>query len=228
MTAQGESLTHLLEEWSKGNSEALNLLALAVYPELRRLAASELLNERRQHPRSKPHTLAPTELVNAAFLKLLEQERINWEGRRHFFAVAAMMMRRVLTDHARARVAGNLGQGFTLFSLDDNDARMEIATERAAELIALDDALVSLGKRDPRKVQIVEMRFYGGWTYDEIGQYLGVHPESVRNQWRFAKLWLLREITGAEPQTFHHNSTTHDGAYPDATTHLQPDAMAED
>jgi RNA polymerase sigma-70 factor, ECF subfamily len=195
MQDSSAEVTRLLLAWRAGEQDAFDALVTLVYDELRELAQRVLKREQQEHYRGKPHTLVPTELLNEAYLRLVKQQPVDWQNRGHFFAVAALVMRRVLTDHARARYRGKRGRGFTLLSLDHEAAQIEIATDRAEELIALDDALTALAKNDPRKVQIVELRFFGGLTVEEVAEYLQTTPDAIRSQWRFAKVWLFREIT---------------------------------
>jgi RNA polymerase sigma factor (TIGR02999 family) len=178
-------VTALLREWSGGDSAASERLMPLVYDELRRLARGYLRRERADH------TLQPTALVNEAYLRLVDQTRVNWQSRAHFYGIAARMMRRVLVDHARSHAAEKRGGARHRLSLDDVSLPVE---ERAAELVALDDALVSLAELDPRKARVVELRFFGGLEVKEAAEVLGVSDKTVMREWERAKLWLCREL----------------------------------
>lgn len=162
-----------------------------VYDELRRLARSYLRRERSNH------TLQPTALVNEAYLKLVDQKRVSWQDRHHFFGIAAQMMRRVLVDHARANAAEKRGGQRGKVSLDEVNVS---AGERGAELIELDDALQRLTEVFPRKGQVVELRFFGGFSVEESAEILGVSDKTVMREWESAKLWLYREMDEGGPR----------------------------
>jgi len=168
----------------KGDRDAVDLLLPVIYDELRKLAANYL---RRERP---DHTLQPTAWCMRAYLRLVDQTRVNWQNRAHFFGVAAQIMRRLLVDHARKHNAEKRGQDFQKLSLDENIDR---AVERSAELIALDDALKALAILDEQKARMVELRYFGGLSIEETADVLGVAPTTVKRQWRFAKAWLLGE-----------------------------------
>ena len=185
MTPHHPDVTTLLQQWSDGDQEALDKLMPLVYDELRSIASAYLQRER------QAHTLQTTALVNEAFLRLIDQRRVHWRNRTHFYGIAAQLMRRVLIDHARAHQTNKRGKGQVTLLLDE---AFNVSTERDAELIALDDALKSLAEIDPRKAQIVEMRFFGGMTAEEIAEALGISTETVKRQWRLAKAWLYREL----------------------------------
>ena len=184
-TRSPEGITQLLERWSQGDEEALDQLMPLVYDELHRLAGAYLRRERREH------TLQPTALVNEAYLKLVRQRNIQWQNRAQFFGVAAQLMRRILVDHARRRNIKR-GRGMRHVSLDEATI---IGGERETDLAALDDALTLLAERDPRKAQVVEMRFFGGLSVEESAEVLGVSPVTVMRDWRTAKAWLYRELS---------------------------------
>ncbi len=150
------------------------------------MAHKYLARERRDH------TLQPTAVVHEAFLRLIEQRRVAWESRSHFFAVAAQAMRRILIDYARARAADKRGGGRTLIPLD---AALGAEAPRAVDLIALDDALGRLEKLDRTKASVVEMRFFSGLTIDETAEALGTSPSTVKRDWSMARAWLYRELT---------------------------------
>jgi RNA polymerase sigma factor (TIGR02999 family) len=188
MTASPKDVTQLLADWSHGDREALDKLMPLVYDELRRVASHYL---RRERP---GHTLQTTALVHEAYLRLVDQKDVRWENRAHFFSIAAEAMRRILVEHARSHHAAKRGGGGPKLSLDE---AVDWPEERAVDLVALDDALTSLTAIDPQKSRIVELRFFGGLTMEEVAQLLGVSLATVERGWRIAKLWLRREITGA-------------------------------
>jgi RNA polymerase sigma-70 factor, ECF subfamily len=183
--AETESITRLLIELTEGNHAAVDALLPLIYDELRSLAANYL---RRERP---DHTLQPTALVHEAYLRLVDQMHVNWQNRAHFFGIAAQMMRRILIDHARSRDAGKRGQAFQKISLDEN---IDKAAERSAELIALDDALNELAEIDEQKSRIVELRYFGGLTFEETAEVLGVSAVTVKRHWRMAKAWLYGQM----------------------------------
>lgn len=158
-----------------------------VHAELRRAAARYMANER------TPHTLQATALVNEVYLRLVEIHRVGWHDRTHFFAMAATLMRRVLVDHARTRGFKKRGGGNRPVPLDE---ALTVAPARARELLALDDALIALDAVDPRKARVVELRFFAGLGVEETAAVLEVSPQTVMRDWRLAKAWLLREMSG--------------------------------
>jgi RNA polymerase sigma-70 factor, ECF subfamily len=176
-----EHVTKLLLELSNGNHGVTDELLPLVYDELKRLAAGYLRRERVNH------TLQPTALVHEAYLRLIDQTRANWQNRAHFFGVAAQLMRRILVDHARQHNADKRGGEFQKLSLDEN---MDKAVEVSAELIALDDALKELAEVDPEKARLVELRYFGGLTFEETAEVLGVSLITVKRHWRLTKAWL--------------------------------------
>lgn len=183
----GSDVTALLAAWSGGEEAAGPPLMDAVYGELRRLARGYLRRERRDH------SLPPTALVHEAYVKLVDQRRVRWHSRVHFFAVAAHVMRRLLVDHARARGASKRGSGLTL-SLQDLDAAADAPDP---DLLALDAALDKLSALDSRQGRLVELRFFGGLTVDEAAEVLGVAPITVKRDWALARTWLYRELRGS-------------------------------
>ncbi|MGD9902491.1 MAG: sigma-70 family RNA polymerase sigma factor [Vicinamibacterales bacterium] len=184
-------VTDLLLAWRGGDERALDRLVPLVHAELLRLARRQMNRERARH------TLQTTALVNEAYLRLVDLSRVQWQDRSHFFAMAARVMRRVLVDHARARRQQKRGGGVRPAPLDLSP---EVAVERGDDLVALDDALQTLAVVDPRKAQVVELRFFGGLSVEETAQALAVSVETVGRDWRLAKLWLLRELgRGAPP-----------------------------
>jgi RNA polymerase sigma factor (TIGR02999 family) len=186
MTVSGPEITGLLRAWAEGDREALDRLMPVVYAELRRAARNYMRRERRSH------TLQATALVNEVYLRLVDITGVRWQDRAHFFAIAASMMRRILLDAARARTAGKRGGSELRITLDEDVA----AADQAHDLIAIDDALRALSKMDPRKSQVVELRFFGGLSIEEIAEVLRISPQSVKRDWRLARAWLLKEIVG--------------------------------
>ena len=180
-----DGVTKLLIELSNGDRDAVDLLLPVIYDELRKLAANYL---RRERP---DHTLQPTALVHEAYLRLVDQTRVNWQNRAHFFGVAAQIMRRLLVDHARKHNAEKRAQDFQKLSLDENIDR---AVERSAELIALDDALKALSALDEQKARMVELRYFGGLSIEETADVLGVTPTTIKRHWRLARAWLYGEM----------------------------------
>src|SRR5579872_1884889 len=176
----------LLRAWSDGDETALQRLTPIVYEELRRLAHRQMKREWAQQ------TLHTTALVNEAYLRLVDYNRIRWQDRAHFFAVSAQLMRRILVDYARRH---NLKRGAGVQRVSLEDAAL-VDGERSADLVALDDAMNELARFDPRKVQVVEMRFFGGLSVDETAEVLKISPVTVRRDWNTAKIWLYRELTG--------------------------------
>jgi RNA polymerase sigma factor (TIGR02999 family) len=184
MPAIPGEVTQLLINWSKGDETALNQLIPLIEAELRRLA-------RRYMRRERPdHTLQTSALINEAYLRLVSQQDIEWQDRGHFLAVAAQAMRHILIDHARSYQSQKRGGGHK-FTLDDI---AEFSEQRAAELIALDEALINLAAIDPRKSQIVELRYFGGLSIEETAETLGISPATVIREWRSARVWLRRAI----------------------------------
>jgi RNA polymerase sigma-70 factor (ECF subfamily) len=177
-------VTQILQEWN-GDGDAPARLMPLVYEELRRLAQTYLRRERADH------TLQPTALVHEAYLRLVDQSRVQWKNRAHFYGIAAQMMRRILVDHARTHASekrGGMGQRLSL------DEASILPSERAADLLALDEALKQLAINDARKSRVVELRFFGGLSVKETAEVLGVHPGTVERDWVVAKAWLYREI----------------------------------
>jgi RNA polymerase sigma factor (TIGR02999 family) len=178
-----QDVTHLLVQWSKGDSAALDALVPLVYEELRRLAQLYLSREK------SGHTLSSTALVHEAYLRMVKQKDVNWQSRAHFFAVAARMMRRILVDHARKHNYAKRGGGAMTLSLDETVAP---APERELDLVALD----ALAKLDERQSRMVELRFFGGLSIEETSEVLGISAPTVKREWASARAWLYREISG--------------------------------
>jgi RNA polymerase sigma-70 factor, ECF subfamily len=177
----------LLRAWSGGDQDALQALTPIVYEELHRLARRYMRRER------SAHSLQATALVNEAYMRLADYTRMQWQDRAHFFAVSAQVMRRILVDHARRH---NLKRGRGVVRVPLEDAVAMAPGENAdTDLVALDEALIGLTRIDPRKAQIVEMRFFGGLTVEEIGEVLKVSTGTIKRDWRAAKAWLYRELT---------------------------------
>jgi RNA polymerase sigma factor (TIGR02999 family) len=181
-----KDLSRLLRAWSNGNQAALNGLTPIVHNELRRLAHHYMERER------SGHTLQTTALVNEAYMRLVDYKRMQWQDRAHFFAVSAQVMRRILVDHARSHNIKR-GRGVQHVALDEVAV---ISGDRTDDLVALDDALDTLAQLDPRKVQIIEMRFFGGLSVEETAEVLKVSPATIRRDWSIAKFWLYRELGG--------------------------------
>ena len=180
-------VTRLLGEWAKGDQKALDELTPLVYRELRQLAASYLRKER------KSHTLQPTALVHEAYLRLVDQRNPSFEGRSHFFGVAARLMRQILIDYARSRGAQKRGANLRVdVELAGDPAAM--SPKQGADIVALDDALKNLSERDEQQAQIVEMRYFGGLTIEETAEVLKISPATVKRDWSMAKAWLSREM----------------------------------
>ncbi len=176
----------MLVDWGQGDAEAPGRLMPLVYDELRRLARGYLQRER------SDHTLQPTSLVHEAYLRLVDQTVTSYQNRNHFFGIAAQVMRRILVDHARRRRAGKRGGGEVALQFDD--VEMSPRQTRDVDLIALDDALQDLARLDARQSQVVELRFFGGLTNEEIAQSLEISPRTVKREWRMARAWLRREV----------------------------------
>jgi RNA polymerase sigma-70 factor (ECF subfamily) len=176
----------LLRAWGDGDRDALDRLTPVVYDELRRLARRYMRGER------PGHSLQTTALVNEAYMRLVDYKSMQWQNRAHFFAVSSQLMRRILVDHARRH---NLkrGGGVQHVSLEETAI---VDDDRPADLVALDDAMNALARIDPRKVQVVEMRFFGGLSVEETAEVLKVSPVTVMRDWSTAKAWLYRELTG--------------------------------
>ncbi|MGH9318368.1 MAG: sigma-70 family RNA polymerase sigma factor [Vicinamibacteria bacterium] len=184
--AEPPPITEILARWGEGHRDALDDLVPAVYSELRRLAKAKLAKER------SGHTLQPTALVNEAFLRLGSYQRISFQDRAHFFAVAARIMRRILVDHARKRRAAKRGGPARQVTL--SESRLP-GKPMNVDLIALDEALARLEKKDRRQCEIVEMRYFGGLDDEEIAEVLGTSVPTVKRDWRVAKLWLRRALS---------------------------------
>jgi len=181
-------ITRLLQGWRGGDRKALDDLLPVVYKELQRLARFQLRQER------PDHTLQSTALVNEVYLRLVGMDAPQWEGRSHFFAIAAQLMRQILVDYARRRRAVKRGAGAGTLSLEDSSLLLSQGQGKDVDVVALDDALKSLAQIDPRKAQVVEMRFFGGLTFEESAEVLKVSVITVQRDWSTARAWLHREM----------------------------------
>jgi RNA polymerase sigma-70 factor (ECF subfamily) len=186
-----DDISKLLRAWSDGDRKALDILTPIVYDELRRLARRYMKRER------EGHSLQTTALVNEAYMRLVDYKRMQWNDRAHFFAVSAQLMRRILVEHARRH---NLKRGGAVQHIPLDDAA-DAGVRADSDLIALDDAMNSLARLDPRKVQVVEMRFFAGLSVEETAEVLQVSTVTVKRDWRAARIWLHRELTGAADGT---------------------------
>lgn len=181
-----DEVTQLLINWSQGDKAALEKLVPLVNSELRRLARNYLARER------SGHTLQTSALINEAYIRLIDQQSVQWQNRAHFLAVAAQVMRHILVDHARAHLYAKRGGGAQKVPLDEVDVT---TGQRAAELVALDDALNTLATLDSRKSHIIELRFFGGLTIEETAVAMDISPKTVTREWRSAKAWLHHEMS---------------------------------
>jgi RNA polymerase sigma-70 factor, ECF subfamily len=191
MTRDGGDVTQLLKAMASGDPAAGERLLPLVYAELHRLASSYMRRERQDH------TLQPTALVNEAYLRLAGDE-VDWQNRQHFIGVAARVMRRVLVDHARTHNAAMRGGGLKRVDLEEGVA---ISKERSEEILSLDEALKRLTELNPRQAQVVELRYFGGLSVEEIGGILGIAPRSVKRDWALARIWLYEQLrVNAKPE----------------------------
>jgi len=182
----GHEITQLLKAWTAGDEQALEKLAPVVYQELHRVARRYMAGQKPGHP------LQTTDLVNEAYLRLVNCSQMNWQHRAHFFAMSAQLMRRILIDIARSRGYQKRGGGVGSLSLDETPT---VSIEPDKNLVALDDALKELAAVDSRKSKVVELRFFGGLSIKETSEVLKVSVETVVRDWRLAKIWLLRELS---------------------------------
>jgi RNA polymerase sigma factor (TIGR02999 family) len=181
-------ITQLLAEWSGGNQAALDELYPLVYEELHRLARRYMSRER------KGHTLQTTALINEAYVRLVDQRNVHWANRSHFFAISAQIMRRILIDHARRHAYAKRGGGAQQVSLEEVAM---VAREAGSDLIKLDEALKMLAKMDPRRCHVVELRYFGGLSNEEIAGVLKVSENTVTRDWNLARAWLYQQLTGS-------------------------------
>ncbi|MDQ3801544.1 MAG: sigma-70 family RNA polymerase sigma factor [Acidobacteriota bacterium] len=180
-------ITQMLKKWSEGNQEVLDKLMPLVYDELRRQASRYLRRERANH------TLQTTALIHEAYLKLIDQNQVEWQNRTHFFAIAAQAMRRILVDYARERNREKRGGAAENLPLEE--AAFVVSEEKSVDLVALDEALTRLAEFDERQARVVELRYFSGLSIDETADILGVSNVTVRRDWNMAKAWLHRQIT---------------------------------
>ncbi|MBX7173268.1 MAG: sigma-70 family RNA polymerase sigma factor [Pyrinomonadaceae bacterium] len=181
-----ENLTKLLQASNEGNREALDQLLPIVYDELRRIARHQLSKERANH------TLQATALVNEAYMKLIGQHSVDWHNRAHFFSIAAETMRRILVNHAVERNAQKRGGGATIVSLEEE---IDFIHQRDLDVLALDDALKKLEEFDKTQAKIIELKFFGGMTNEEIADVMGVSDSTIKREWRMAKAWLQSRMS---------------------------------
>ena len=181
-------ITELLAEWRDGNQSALDELYPLVYNELHRLARRYMSRER------KGHTLQTTALINEAYVRLVDQKNVQWANRSHFFAISAQIMRRILIDHARRHAYAKRGGGAQQVSLEE---AATVAPDLGLELIRLDEALKTLAEMDPRRSQVVEMRYFGGLNNEEIAGVLRISENTVTRDWNMARAWLYQQLTGS-------------------------------
>ena len=186
MIPASQDVTQLLVDWSNGDQAALDKLLPLVNAELRQLAKRYMRRE------SPGHTLQTSALVNEAYLRLIDQNHVQWQNRAHFLGIAAQLMRRILIDHARGHQYAKRGGGAVQVSLDETVA---VTEARAAELLAVDEALEKLTAMDARKGRIVELRFFSGMTEEETAEVMGISTPTVQREWRAAKAWLRRMLT---------------------------------
>ena len=179
-------ITELLAEWREGNQSALDELYPLVYNELHRLARRYMSRER------KGHTLQTTALINEAYVRLVDQKNVQWANRSHFFAISAQIMRRILIDHARRHAYAKRGGGAQQVSLEE---AATITPDQGRELVRLDEALKSLAEMDPRRSQVVELRYFGGLNNEEIASVLHISENTVTRDWNMARAWLYQQLT---------------------------------
>ena len=189
MTQDSHEVTQLLIQWSNGDKAALDKLMPLIYRELRQLARHYMSRER------PGHTLQTTALVNEAYMRLVNRKGVHWQNRAHFFAIAAQLMRSILVDHARSHAYAKRGGGAHKIALDD---AMAVSQQRAADVVALDDALKRLAEIDPQQSRIVELKFFGGLTIEETAEVLGLSPATIKREWSTAKAWLYHEVNRNE------------------------------
>lgn len=187
-TRSPHEITQLLAEWSDGNQTALDKLYPLVYDELHRMANRYMNRER------KDHTLQTTALIHEAYVRLVDQKHVHWTNRAHFFAISAQIMRRILIDHARRHAYAKRGGGAQKVSLDETAI---IAGDRASDMLLLDEALKRLAEMDPRRGQVVELRYFGGLNNEEIADVLKISENTVTRDWNMARAWLYQELSGS-------------------------------
>jgi RNA polymerase sigma factor (TIGR02999 family) len=183
--SSSRDVTGLLDDWTRGDPRALDRLLPLVYDELRRIATRQLRRER------AGHTLQPTALVHEAYVKLVDQRRVDWQNRAHFYGVASQVMRRLLVDHARRHNANKRGNGLEWVAIDE---ALQVPAPNQISVLMLDDVLGRLEKLDPRLARLVEVRAFGGCTLEEAAAVLHVSESTAKREWRTAKAWLTREL----------------------------------
>lgn len=188
-TPPQHEITQLLAQWREGNQSALDDLYPLVYDELHRLARRYMSRER------KGHTLQTTALINEAYVRLVDQKNVPWANRSHFFAISAQIMRRILIDHARRHQYAKRGGGARQVSLEE--ALTVVMPDQSGELLRLDEALKSLAEMDPRRSQVVELRYFGGLNNEEIAGVLQISENTVTRDWNMARAWLYQQLTGS-------------------------------
>ena len=183
-------VTQLLVAWGNGSTDAGDELLAAVYAELHSQAARAMRRE------AVDHTLQATALVHEAYLRLIDQRRVQWRNRAQFFGVAAQLMRRILVDHARGRDAAKRGGGIATITLEDVDAAAERSTNDVVDILALHDAIEKLAALDPDQARVVELRYFGGMSIEETAEVMDISPATVKREWAVARAWLKRELGG--------------------------------
>jgi RNA polymerase sigma factor (TIGR02999 family) len=191
-SAPATEITGLLRAWSSGDRQALERILVLVYPELRKIAQRCLMSER------GGHTLQATALVNEAYLRLIDIQKVEWHDRAHFFAIGARLMRRILVDYARSKGYAKRGGGAQRVDFEE---ALVVSAQMDPMLVRMDDALTQLASFDSRKAQIVEMRYFGGLTADDIAAVLGVSVQTVHRDWSLARSWLAREMSAETSQS---------------------------
>ena len=189
MAQNSHEVTQLLIQWSNGDKAALDKLMPLIYEELRQLARHYMNRER------AGHTLQTTALVNEAYLRLINRKQVHWQNRAHFFAIAAHLMRSILVDHARSHAYAKRGGGARKIALDE---ALAVSQQRAADVVALDDALKRLAEIDRQQSRIVELKFFGGLTIEETAEVLGLSSATIKREWSTAKAWLYHELNRNE------------------------------
>ncbi len=188
-SSEADHVTDLLLKWSNGDKAALDELMPLIHGELRRLAHRYMSRER------DGHTLQTTALVNEAYLRLVNRQRMQWQNRAHFFAIAAQSMRSILVDHARSQASAKRGGGAGKIEFDE---ALIVSQQRAAEVVAVDEALHRLAEIDPLQSRLVELRFFGGLTIDETAKVLELSPATIKREWATAKAWLFHELNSVD------------------------------
>lgn len=186
MSIPQPDVTQLLHHWQSGDAEAMNQLMPLVYDELRKIAAAYLRRE------GSAQTLQTVDLVNEAYLRLIDQTRVNWQSRAHFYGIAAQMMRRILVDHARKKHTAKRGSGEANVTLDDAH---HVSARQDLDLLALDEALQTLAQFDPRQSRIVELRYFAGLELEEVAAVLALSVSTVKRDWNLAKAWLYHQLS---------------------------------